>query len=41
MSQVNAFLAEFKAEGGFERLGDKYLSEQKREFKELGFPFFF
>ncbi len=41
MTQVNQFLVEYKANGGFDRLGDKYLSEQKREFKELGFPFFF
>lgn len=41
MTQVNQFLAEYQASGGFDRLGDKYLSEQKREFKELGFPFFF
>lgn len=41
MSQVNEFLAKYKSSGGFDKLGDKYLSEQKREFKELGFPFFF
>lgn len=41
MTQVNAFLEEFDSSGGFDKLGDKYLSEQKREFKELGFPFFF
>ncbi len=40
-SQVNQFLADYKVNGGFDKLGDKYLSEQKRAFKELGFPFFF
>lgn len=40
-TQVNQFLADYQASGGFEQLGDKYLSEQKREFKKLGFPFFF
>jgi len=39
--RVNAFLAAFRAEGGFERLGDKYLAEQKKAFAELGYPFFF
>lgn len=39
--KVNAFLAKFRASGGFERLGDKWLAEQKAEFKKLGIPFFF
>lgn len=39
--QVNAFLKDFREEGGFEKLGDEYLAEQKAAFKELGFPFFF
>lgn len=38
--KVNAFLKEFRASGGFERLGDKYLQEQKAAFKKLGYPFF-
>lgn len=39
--QVNAFLRKFREEGGFEKLGDRYLAEQKRAFAELGYPFFF
>jgi polar amino acid transport system substrate-binding protein len=39
--RVNVFLAKFRADGGFERLGDKWLAEQKAEFKRLGIPFFF
>ena len=39
--QVNAFLKKFRAKGGFERLGEKYLSEQKRGFKAQGIPFVF
>ncbi len=39
--QVNAFLAAFKAEGGFEELGERYLSEEKKAFQEMGYPFFF
>ena len=39
--QVNAFLKKFRAEGGFEKLGDKYLLEQKAAFKERGIQFYF
>lgn len=39
--KVNAFLAKFRTDGGFERLGDKWLAEQKAEFKKLGIEFFF
>lgn len=38
--KVNAFLKEFRARGGFERLGDRYLKEQKEAFKKLGYPFY-
>lgn len=38
---VNAFLKDFRARGGFEKLGDKYLREQKEAFQKLGIPFFF
>jgi polar amino acid transport system substrate-binding protein len=40
-AQVNAFLVVFKKEGGFEKLGDKYLKEQKEQFRKLGIPFYF
>ena len=40
-AKVNAFLTEYRASGGFDRLGDKWLSEQKAEFKKLGVPFVF
>ena len=39
--QVNAFLQQYRAAGGFEKLGDKYLTEQKAAFKKLGIPFYF
>ncbi|MEM9158203.1 MAG: transporter substrate-binding domain-containing protein [Verrucomicrobiota bacterium] len=39
--QVNEFLRTFKAQGGFEKLGDKYLAEQKEAFAKLGYPFYF
>jgi polar amino acid transport system substrate-binding protein len=39
--QVNRFLESFRASGGFERLGDRWLGEQKAAFKRLGVPFVF
>lgn len=39
--QVNAFLKEFRAEGGFEKLGDEFLPEEKASFKAQGIPFYF
>ena len=39
--QVNAFLEAFRADGGFERLGDEFLSEEKAAFKAEGIPFYF
>ncbi|EDY81375.1 Bacterial extracellular solute-binding protein, family 3 [Verrucomicrobiia bacterium DG1235] len=41
VQSINAFLTEFKAAGGFEELGDRYLAEEKKAFQEMGFPFFF
>ena len=40
-AQVNAFLKDFKAHRGFDRLGDKYLKDDKEAFKKMGFPFYF
>ncbi len=39
--QVNKFLADYKAKGGFDALGDKWLAEQKAAFKKMGIPFYF
>lgn len=39
--QINGFLKSFRAAGGFDRLGDKYLSEQKAAFRDQGLPFYF
>jgi len=41
LQQVNAFLKEYQARGGFEQLGDRYLKDQKEAFKKLGYPFYF
>ena len=40
-SQVNAFLKDFKAHQGFDKLGDKYLKDDKEDFRKMGFPFYF
>jgi polar amino acid transport system substrate-binding protein len=40
-TKVNSFLAGYRGKGGFEKLGDKWLGEQKAEFKKLGVPFYF
>ena len=39
--QVDEFLRAFRAAGGFERLGDAFLPEEKRAFGEQGLPFSF
>ena len=39
--QVNAFIKAFRASGGFERLGNSYLREQKEAFTKAGIPFYF
>jgi polar amino acid transport system substrate-binding protein len=40
-TKVNGFLVDFRSKGGFEKLGDKYLKEQKEEFRKIGIPFYF
>jgi polar amino acid transport system substrate-binding protein len=40
-AQVNDFLREFRERGGFDRLGDKYLRDQKQAFAEQGLEFYF
>lgn len=39
--EINTFLEDFRAQGGFDRLGDKYLGEQKAAFAKEGVPFVF
>jgi polar amino acid transport system substrate-binding protein len=34
-------MADFRARGGFEALGERYLKEQKDAFKQMGIPFYF
>ncbi|MDF3130332.1 transporter substrate-binding domain-containing protein [Kiritimatiellaeota bacterium B1221] len=40
-AQVNEFLEDFRNEGGFEKLGETYLGEFQKGFRELGIPFVF
>ena len=39
-AQVNKFIREYREQGGFDRLGDRYLKDMKDEFKRLGYSFF-
>lgn len=41
LNQLNAFLAEYQANGGYEELTEKYLAEEKKAFDELNFQWFF
>ena len=40
-NQFNEFLIKFRAEGGFDKITEKYLKEEKQVFDEKGFEFFF
>ena len=40
-AEVDRFLEEFRAGGGFDRLGDEFLAAEKEEFARQGIPFFF
>ena len=41
LAEINAFLRQFRESGGFEKLGDRYLREQKEAFAKENIPFFF
>lgn len=41
LEQVNAFLKEFREEGGYDKLEETWLSEEKEAFETLGFKWFF
>lgn len=40
-AQTNEFLKAFRQVGGFDRLAEKYLADEKSAFQEQGIPFFF
>jgi polar amino acid transport system substrate-binding protein len=39
--QTNAFLKKFRADGGFDKIADKYLAEFREKLKSQGVPFVF
>lgn len=41
LNQINQFIKQFRSEGGFDKLAEKYLPEQKKAFKAMGVPFVF
>ncbi|MEG1461294.1 MAG: transporter substrate-binding domain-containing protein, partial [Oscillospiraceae bacterium] len=41
LTKLNEFIAKYTAEGGFEKLTEKHLSEEKAAFDQLGFKWFF
>ena len=41
LGQLNDFIAQYTADGGFDRLSETYLAEEKTAFDELGFKWFF
>ena len=41
LARVNAFLAKFRTDGGFDRLSEKYLAEEKAAFAAQDIPFVF
>jgi len=41
LNKVNEFIKKYTAEGGFEKLSEKHLKEEKKAFDKLGFKWFF
>lgn len=41
LRDVNAFLQAYRADGGFDRLGEEFFAEEKAYFEERGIPFLF
>lgn len=39
--KLNAFIKEYKENGGFDRITEKYLAQEKKSFDDLGFTWFF
>ena len=39
--KVDQFIIDYQTKGGFEKLGDKFLSEEKKFFKANKIPFYF
>ncbi|KAL1109990.1 hypothetical protein AAG570_014028 [Ranatra chinensis] len=41
LNQINEFIEKYKSEGGFDKLSDQYLKQEKEAFNEYGFQWFF
>ncbi|NLN45469.1 MAG: transporter substrate-binding domain-containing protein [Clostridiaceae bacterium] len=41
VAKMNTFIEEYRTEGGFDRLGDQYLAEEKAFFRDNNLKFFF
>ncbi|AEV28023.1 periplasmic component of amino acid ABC-type transporter/signal transduction system [Sphaerochaeta pleomorpha str. Grapes] len=41
LNSINAFIEDYRKNGGFEKLTEKYLAEEKKTFDALDFPWFF
>lgn len=41
LNKINTFIKEYKAKGGFNKLTNKYMLEEKKIFDKLSFPWFF
>ena len=41
LEQINAFLVQYKENGGYEELTEKYLSEKRKHLRNLVFSGFF
>lgn len=41
LTQVNTFLAAYRSKGGFDKLSERFLAEEKAAFAAQGIPFFF
>lgn len=41
LKKINTFITKYKSDGGFEKLTQKYLPQEKKTFDTLGFPWFF
>ncbi len=41
VTKMNEFIEKFYSSGGFEKLSEKYLLDERKAFKELGFQWFF
>ena len=41
LNSINEFIEKYTSEGGFDKLSEKYLQDEKKAFEELGFKWFF